>query len=255
MTLSLSGLVRILVIGALLAVLAVAGWLYVPTLARLVSPEGRETSGQARIESRSLVYRLNPAAPVRFVFSQPVPSVRILSAPLIELSSWEREARWTYGYRVTLRDGSGSVLASHEVYSSGSHPQKLEQPLPWTRFFRGADGFVATQDQAIIDSGTEIASLEIAPLPSDQGVTAIDVRAYEQRPFLSRGDALAAFRRRSGDEQRDLARANAFPEEFIGDDERANIAINLWRPIGPVGIAGEDYEVGVMYQSALDEAP
>ena len=255
MTVALSGLVRATVMITAAAALAIAGWYYAPTIARLAKPDTAVGDGRTQIESRALVYRLNPAQPVRFTFSQPVPSVRILSAPLIEPRSWEREPRWIYGYRVTLRGGSGDVINSHEIYSSGSHPQKLEQPLPWTRFFRGSDGAVATQDQAIIESETEIASLEIAPLPSDEGVTAIDVRVYEQRPFLSRSDALAAYRRRSDDEKRDLARTNAFPEEYISDDERANLAMNLWRPIGPVGIAGEDYEVRVMYQSALDDAP
>lgn len=214
----------------------------------LVVPKPEETREELAAASRTLVYRLSPDTPTRFAFSQPAQLVRIISQPVISPTSWAERDNWTYGYRVTLKDAGGAVIDTQDIYSRSLRPDKL---LPYkrpVRIFRGEEeGLIALQDDAVLISSPAASSVEVFALDVDEGVQDIDVRAYERVSFIG-STALAAFRRRSAEEQADLAKANALPPEFLTDAERTNLFTNRWRVVGPLGINGRDYSVHVVYE-------
>ncbi|GAA4642212.1 hypothetical protein GCM10023115_04370 [Pontixanthobacter gangjinensis] len=214
----------------------------------LVVPKPEETREELAAASRTLVYRLSSETPTRFAFTQPASLIRIISQPVIAPESWEERDNWTYGYRVTLKDAQGALIYNRDIFSLSLRPDKL---LPYkrpVRIFRGKDkGLIALQDDAVLVSDPAASSIEISAIELGEGVQKIDVRTYERVSFIG-STALAAFRRRSPEEQANLAKANALPPEFLTNSERANLFTNRWRVLGPMGIDGRDYSVHVVYE-------
>lgn len=247
-------ILRLLLLGLMVMGLAVGVWMGAPTIADFVWATQRDERDQITPNNRTLVYRLQDGRTTRFVFSQPSTIARVLSTPAIDKAVWDDGQHWSYGFRATLRDSADNVVAAHDIFSRSANPANLDEPLNIVRFTRGDASGIGTQDQSVIASDTPFVTMDIVPLPSNDDVNAIYIRAYERRPFLGRAAALAAYRRRSDDERQVLTRVNAFPERFISDDERQNSVINQWRPLGPSGISGRDYDVLVMYQGKRDKA-
>ena len=96
----------------------------------------------------------------------------------------------------------------------------------------------------VIESAVPAARVEVEALDTDSAMLGVDLRLYEQQPAL-------AFRRLSRREQRKLAAANAFPIDMLTREEMSYLARNHWRPVGPQGIEGRDYEAFVLYESSL----
>lgn len=216
-------------------------------IVRLFGASGLQSEAEASASKRMLVYRLDPARPLTFAFSRPAELVRIVAQPLIDPRDWKRRDHWTYGYRVILRDAAGGEIARHDIYSRALHPRRI---LPFrrpVRFMRDSELEIALQDDVIVSSEPGASTMEIVPLASDPGVRHIDLRVYERLPFIGR-TAVSAFRRRSQEEQAELAEASALPVEMLTDADRAALMTNRWKVLGPTGIAGEDYAVFVVYE-------
>jgi hypothetical protein len=90
--------------------------------------------------------------------------------------------------------------------------------------------------------------VEVTLQDSDQMVVGVDTRVYERRP-VSAGDGRAVFLRRSKEERAALTAFSPFPPEMLSASEIANLASNLWRPLGPIGIEGRDYDALVIYEA------
>lgn len=246
---SLTFLFRLL---AFLFLITPAAWLgarYGPELADYLAGARGSTVGDTRIASRSIVYRLNADHPVEFTFSQPVDLLKVIAQPAVDQALHDKAGGVVYGFRVDLLDGEGQLIKQHDVYLHADSPDATYASGTRWRFFRNRPELVAAQDEVLVASDPRAASVHFTALPSDDGVLAIDVRVYEQRPFLGQ-QAIDAFRRRSAAEQADLAAANAFPPDMLTAQEMNNIGRNQWRPVGPGGIAGRDYLALVLYEGS-----
>lgn len=240
----------VLALGAGLAIAWTASGDLVPLFARSTAQDALEV----RATKRTLVYRLDAARPLTFAFSRPAREFRIVAQPLVDEPSWKTRDYWTYGYRVSLFDADGATIARHDIYSRALHPDRI---LPFRRpirFMRDTDARIALQDDVVIESEAPISEVAITPLSSDASVLAIDLRLYERLPFFGQA-AVAAFRRRSPEEQAEMASANALPPELLPDRARAALITNRWRVLGPLGIPGEDYVVSVLYEGRYRDQP
>jgi hypothetical protein len=242
-------------LGQLVALALVTGplaWgtaIFAPQLADYFLTAKATTGYDLRVSRRLITYRLIPQKPVSFAFSKPVTLFRILSCAALAPGMGEKEGGWVYGYRVEMLDLSGRTIGTHDVHSRTVIRDRLSLEEERVRFYRGAKASITLDDNALISSKTPVASVRISLLPSDPGIVGIDARVYERRPFIGK-NALAAFRRRSPDEQAELASSNAFPLELLTELEMMNIARNQWRPVGPLGIEGRDYRMLIMYESS-----
>ncbi len=245
---SLSTLGQLMALAILAAPLAWVSWTFAPKFAKYLTTSRATTGYDIRVSRRLITYRLIPSKPVSFAFSKPVTLFRILSSAALASGENERENGWVYGYRVEMLDSLGKLIGTHDVYSRSVIRDRLNLEEDRIRFYRGESASITLDDNALISSETPVAAVRVTPLPYGQGVVGIDARVYERRPFIG-NSALAAFRRRSPEEQAELARANAFPTEFLTEQEMMNIARNQWRPVGPLGIDGRDYRLLVMYES------
>jgi len=246
---SLTFLFRLLAFLFLITPAAMLGTRYGPELGDYLAGARGSTVGDTRISSRSIVYRLDPDRPVNFTFSQPVDLMKVIVQPAVVEELHDQEGGVTYGFRADLLDGEGQVIKQHDIYLHAHSPDVIYATGTRWRFFRNRPELIAGQDDVLVASDPRATSARLTALPSDDGVIAIDVRVYEQRPFLGQ-QAIDAFRRRNEQEQADLADANAFPPDMLMAAEMNHIARNQWRPVGPGGIAGRDYLALVLYEGS-----
>jgi hypothetical protein len=228
------------------------------TFERLTKAQGGEASQIAR---RVIAYRLDPVRPTLFRFSQPVTSTRIITQPTLSPGSASPGEGWTYSIKVELLDERGSVIETQDIYSRSVLFASSGKRRGPTRYYRGTDELVAPADEVRVASSRPFAAIRVLAGTADSDVVAIDVRVGERRP-LNASAAESAFARFSQEDRARLAAANAFPPELLTREERTEIAINQWRPIGPVGIDGRDYRMMVLYEEAeensvnqVDEGP
>lgn len=223
--------------------------LFAPLFVRDQTADRRELGGT----TRTLVYRVPTEGALRFNFSRPAELVKIISQPNIAPEAWGERGNWVYGFRVVLRDENGKETARHDVFSRSLHPRRLRPFKRPVRFRRDSDEQIGLQDEVIIMSQSPAATMELVALPSDRAVRSIDARIYERLPFI--GDtAQSAFLRRSTRDQASLAHADAFPPELLSEGERSALMINRWKVMGPNGISGRDYRVGVFYERPFQVA-
>jgi hypothetical protein len=106
---------------------------------------------------------------------------------------------------------------------------------------------VAGMDDVVIAAPSPVVRAEWRLVAADSKIIGVDIRVYERQPLLA-SNAVTSFHRRSAEEQAKLAEANAFSPDMLTNDEITNITSNMWRPLGPVGIAGRDYRPMVLYE-------
>lgn len=251
MNLSLRGLALMSIAVPLTFAAVGVGYAFGPELWDYVASARQSQQRDFGISKRGLVYRLSASEPTRFALSKPVEEFRMLTSPALAPDVDLGVHGVRYGVQVRLLAADGSEIRSERIFARSIPIDDIDEEGYLPRFFRNRNEEVGVQDETVFQSAIPVASVELTSLPSDAEVTGVDARVYERRPFLSTG-ALAAFLRRSPEEQRAMARADAFPIAMMSDDEKANLAANLWRPVGPVGIEGRDYTVLVMYEA---EAP
>lgn len=220
-----------------------------PPLAQYLAEARSTTMVEDRISDRALVYRLPQDRPLSFAFSQPVSRVKLLVQPAVAATDRAREAGFVYGLRMRLFDGDGAEIAVNETFLQADGPDAVFASGQTWRFFRNRPEMVGEQDHLVIESPLPASRIEVEQVDPDPAILGVDVRLYEQRPFLS-AQPLATFRRMSERDRRELSAPNAFPEELLSRAEMEYIAINHWRPIGPQGIEGRDYDALVLYESS-----
>ena len=231
----------------LLMAAAAAGLLYGPAVWRYVADARFSTTVDADIDSRSLVYRLEPDKPVTFVFSQPVNDVRLLAQTAVARSSRADPAGFAYVLEVRLFASTGEEVLRRQFSLHSDAPDTVYATGENWRFFRDRPEMVAGMDDVVIASPSPVVRSEWRLVRADPKILAVHIRVYERQPLLT-SNAITSFHRRSAEEQARLAEANAFPPEMLTDEEIANITANMWRPLGPVGIAGRDYRPMVLYE-------
>lgn len=238
-------LLRLLILAGILIVLALtAGRRMIPLLLTSQPQKIDELS----IARRVISYRLDPNRYTVFRFSQPVKQVRLITVPIIAPGQALPGQGWTYGIRADLLDASGKVVATRPLYTfSFLFGKDGHHRGPW-QYYRGRNELVGLSNEVRLTAAEPFSAVRLLTGTTDRGVINVDARVYERRPLIASA-AQSAFVRLSPGERKRLSRSNSFPSEMLTDDERVNIAINQWRPVGPAGIDGRDYNMGVLYET------
>lgn len=251
---SLTAVIRTFVVLLLFSVCALAGWRYGPSLGSYLSEAQSTIARGGTIEKRSIVYRLREGRTLTFAFSQPVDLVRLLSVTVVNPEATAKEGGFVYGLRARLYDSRSELLDEQEFFLHSRAPASLFPVSGRTRFYRNRPETVAEQDEVFLASPSPAVRIEIELLEKDDDIRAIDLRVYERRPTPG-SQGTAVFLRRTDEEQRSLAEANAFPVDMLTPEEVNSIGANMWRPLGPNGIAGRDYEALVLYEASHGTDP
>ena len=244
---SLTFVGRSIVFAILAALAAYGGWAWAVPLARYLVAAQDSTQMDLRIVGRTLAYRLERDRPMTFVLSQPADEVKLLAhAAVVEPSRASEGAYYTL--RVALFDAQGAEIAKYRrTLLSGRDDGYLPDGRA-RRFYRASGQEIWGQDQLVIQDDQPFTRVEVTLEDAENMVAGVDARLYEQRP-VSAGDGRAVFLRRSSEERAALTAFSPFPPEMLSESEIANLAGNLWRPVGPVGIEGRDYNALVIYEA------
>lgn len=244
---SLTFVGRSIVFAILAALAAYGGWAWAVPLARYLVAAQDSTQMDLRIVGRTLAYRLERDRPMTFVLSQPADEVKLLAhAAVVEPSRASEGAYYTL--RVALFDAQGAEIAEYQrTLLSGRDDGYLPDGRA-RRFYRASGQEIWGQDQLVIQDDQPFTRVEVTLEDAENMVAGVDARLYEQRP-VSAGDGRAVFLRRSSEERAALTAFSPFPPEMLSESEIANLAGNLWRPVGPVGIEGRDYNALVIYEA------
>lgn len=251
---SLTAIGRSVVGITMLAASAWAGHEYAVPVYSYMS-EGRSIDNRdAHITKRSITYRIPSEKPITFAFSQPVTKAKILVHLAVEEQLRDLEGGFVYGLRMRWLGANGDELSTHEAYFQSDPPdQVFESGVLW-RFFRTRAELIAEQDSLIVESPAAATWLELEAFDADTGIVGIDARVFEQRSYIG-NQSLQIFRRLSNDSKALLTASNAFPVTMLTEEEQTNLGRNFWRPVGPIGIDGRDYEKLVLYEATLGNAP
>jgi hypothetical protein len=246
---SLSHAGRALAAALLLGGLALAGSQLGWNFERLGQGQAAQAGEGAKIARRLIVYRLDPVRQTTFRFTQPVRQARLITHPILAAGSAGNGESHAYAIRAELLDGQGQVIAQREIHSQTALLRPDGSRRGPYRFYRGSTELIALSDEVRVASAQAFAAIRLISADRAPDLVAIDVRVSERRPLLT-STAATAFMRYSADDQARLASPNAFPPELLTAAERANIAVNQWRPVGPTGIDGRDYRMRVLYEEA-----
>lgn len=244
---SLTAIGRATMLVAALGLSAGAAWLFGVDPARLRLAQAAQGEAANAIARRLIVYRLQDRKTTEFRFTQPVTIARVVMHPVLFPGTASAGLGWTYSIRAELLDESGTVLATREISSRALLFDAAGRMIGPRRFYQRSNDQVALGDEVRIALERPFAALRLAVVRADQGVRYIDARVSERRPLIASA-AESAFHRYSAADQARLAAANAFPPALLTPEEATSIAINQWRPVGPVGIEGRDHVMAVLYE-------
>lgn len=247
---TLTGLSRMMAFCVLAAMAAWGGREYAVPLASYLADARNSTARDSKISDRSLAYRVPAGGPLVFAFSQPVELAKIMVHPAVAEKDRAVAQGFVYGLRITWFDAAGEELASYDKYLQAAAPDEVFVSGENWRFFRTRPELIAEQDQVIMESPVPASRLQIEVIDRDPAIIGVDLRLYERRPFLGT-NTIASFQRLSKRSKDELAEANAFPADMLTREEKYYLGLNAWRPVGPVGIAGRDYEGLVLYEAKL----
>jgi hypothetical protein len=250
---TLSGMGQVFAMGALLATLLGVSYQNAGGIQAYFQKGNVAAKAASGVARRIIVYRLDNQSPTIFRFSNPARTVRIVTQPTLTMTKTLPGEKWPYAISAELIGADGKVISAHDVYSQAillDASGKMKGP---ERYFRGSNLAVALSDEVTIAANKPAVALRIKRVGSSKEIAAVHVRVYEIRPVIGTV-AETAFLRLSPDEQAQAVRGNAFPAAYLTRDERVNLAINQWRPIGPQGIVGRDYTMQVLYQKAEEDS-
>lgn len=246
---------RLLCALLLLLALGLGGLAAWPYLAQLRSGDGLAGTGDAR----PLTAYLPPdKGELTFVLARHPARIRIAAFGLVPaVDALPADARWRYAYRVL--DDVGAVLDQGELAGGCPPPGRLpladgrDRPVRWSL------------EPGLSPCADELTFLQ---LPGDRAPARLQLRLIEMAPAFHgvavrvagrvlRGgaDEMVVWRRLSDAHREDLARYSAYPPYLLAPSEVTAITREIWDPVGPQGIDGEDYVQLKIAALALDDIP
>ncbi|BCR06872.1 hypothetical protein DESUT3_39410 [Desulfuromonas versatilis] len=156
---------------------------------------------------------------------------------------------YSLDYQVLAADGR--VLAEH-TYHQRSRLVRLLDPQtgePTAPLYYPDSALLPAEGRiALIGlQGLEgAAALRVRPGPADPAVAGVGLRVYalEQAAEHKLG---FLWQRLSQAQKQSLARGSVYPPELLLAEEKLNLLRQGWRPLGPAGVAGQDYHPQLIY--------
>lgn len=238
------------VIGRLLTVALLLGSaaVLIVWLAAAVSkalPPANSDAVDYRLTDSSFVYPLAPDRTVTFRFSRPQSSARLITHADLQPGA----PGAAYSLVVHALDPGGRTVMRREIflrsivlYSRASNGRIVPQT-----FYADSSFTPTASDITLIEFERPVAELRLQPGNFEPGVARLVARVQEQRPISER-QLQAGWQRLSPREQSRIAEGNAFPPDMLTAEERRNLLINRWYPVGPTGVQGFDYQRTILYE-------
>lgn len=234
-----------LLAAALLVALLYPIFLLVRSGSATTLPESRAAGPWSGGAQPSLAYVL-VGEPSTFVFGRPQQHVRILSN--VELA--EGAMNPLYGFRVEALDPNGERFWSRDIHVR-SVPLDVRRDdgklVPHSFIRESGAGRLSAGDVTLIDFGRPASAVLLSTVTREPGARRMLVRIQEQRPLSERQQEIG-WDRLSPRERNLLSAGNPLGPALLSDDERRNLLVRRWNPVGPAGVGGRDYRRTLIYE-------
>lgn len=241
---------RLLLLLLAVATLWAASRLDWPSLVRRFSAPPDETLQEQPVRVSTL-YLLSTAGWTSFDLPAGVEMIRLVSNAHVPPETEAGEAV-AYAVRYRLLNRQGALLAEH-VYHHNSKivPHLNPETGDWEpsayyveRPELPAEGRIAMLN---LRGLTGVARVQLRLEGGDERVRQVGARVYV--PEKTAEHKLGFFWQRLTERQKQsLAEGSVYPHELLLPEEKLNLARQLWRPLGPAGVAGRDYTSIQLYQ-------
>lgn len=229
---------------ALLALL-IAGFLLMrggAAAALLQRPGAGPSSGGAQ---PSLAYLLS-SEPTLFVFSRPQHRVRIITNAELRRAAMNPR----YAFLIEALDEEGQMVWKQAIHVR-SVPLAVRGPdgtlMPHAFIRERGAGRLSAGDISQIDFGRPVAAIRLLAEDREAGALRMLVRVQEQRPLSERQREIG-WERLSEREQEQLAAGNPLGPTLLSEEERLDLLVRRWSPVGPAGVQGRDYQRMLIYE-------
>ncbi len=247
---------RLLVVCLLVAVGACSAWVSRDLWAPVLSGAGFGGLGESRA---SAVYTV--ARDSWLVFPAPLrdSAARIVShADIPSEIATDLDAEYPYRLLVQLVDEDNAVLQerSMDFRTRVTRHVDVESGELYSRTFYLEAGLVpsGSREARVLVSRSGAVSMRVRLEEADPRIAAVQVRAYRQESIAAHRIAFQ-WQRMSIAQQERLAAGNLYPVEFLTRREKLNLLRNRWRPVGPRGVEGTDYQARKLYTLERDGEP
>lgn len=241
----------------LLLCLAGAAWLATAILPRVAFYLGSDAGRYGNAETRStLAYLLPASRDVEFVLARQPSRVRVAVVGLAAGgSALPVDATWQVAWHVLDNKGRGlgaGVFTGHcEAAARWTDDKGEQHPARWLQDPARqpcADRLLFLR----LAAGENAARVRLRLTSMDPSLAGVAVRVA-QRVLRSRvaepGIAWQRMDERSRDE---LARAHPYPAYLLSPGEINAVTAHEWQPVGPQGVAGEDFGVTTVFYVPAD---
>ena len=235
--------------------------LLVAMLYRFLEPVVRQIVLQEKIELHSdmqreaavkLAYRLDQKKWLTYPLMTGEDIVRVMSNVILDKNyQVGEEDRFLYSIKFEVLDDAGKVVDAGEFYHQGG--QKIYEDSVSGEHYTSTHIYL---DQANpVDSRIHLINLrglknarKIRFIKGRLEAPALDIAmsAYQKKKISSR--KLDYAWQRMGEERRQkLAKVSVYGSSIINESEQLQLLKNQWAPLGPLGVADEDYTVQKLY--------
>jgi len=206
------------------------------------------------VSDRSIAYKLDSTEWIDFPVPQPSNCFRIVSNLILKNTTPILEdEHLSYALDYHFLDASGNIIKEgvyHFATKLKSYPllDGEEKVLP--SFFL-SDAMVVANGRISFfafdefnDQNLSRVSFKIHSMP--KGSLSVYLRSYFPRYENISNPSLDWLRLKKSTRER-WAIGNLYPEGFLQEREKRNLLEWQWKPVGPVGIEGRDYQMDYMY--------
>lgn len=242
---------------AALFLLALCTWAGLAAWPRIALHLASNPAGAGNEEARSTrVYLLPAGKEIEFVLARQPSRVRIAGIGITAAGA-EVPPEATWRLRWQLLDGRGALLGE------GTYDGNCRPPATWTdgdgrvqpaRWLPDARQKPCADNLLFLRLTAEenAARVRLRLEPGDSRFTGVGVRVM-QRVQRTRGrDSDIAWQRMNDETRAELARFHPYPPFLLTPGEISALTANEWRPVGPQGIAGEDFGATTLFYLPAD---
>jgi len=223
-----------------------------PTLQRLT---GYQTGLQVELDS-STVYLLNRQTWTEYDLGSAVNELRFIAHAILAPEKLLPDLAFRYNIRYQLLDDAGEIVADkiyHLVSKAAPYIQDEHSELEYSRFYARSE-LRPSLDQIFYLRLADYPSartlrVQAAPSPDDVEFIGLRLAVLE---LIDPVDAVQTWRRMLREQRDFMLRNHIFPPHSVSTPEISNLLQREWKPIGPAGLAGKDYQVDTLYMANLE---
>jgi hypothetical protein len=215
---------------------------------RLVSTPATRAEAELSSAQPSPAHVLGPAWTV-FDLLPATRALRVLTNASVPPAVAASGGAWPYALAYEVRDPDDRVLAAGIYHHRAGVVRFSDERAERQRGFYLDEGVVPTDARILLLNLGGLGTPRRLRLRLDQRdavIAEVVARVYE-RETLPEHKLRRAWQRLTDNRRRAVTRGSVYGPDLLREDEQLDFLRRVWRPIAPVGIAGQDYWARTLY--------